>query len=209
MVPSTMAPSSIVAPNVRPPVDLRFAAVRGGAFASIQFQKPSLSLQREGRSSRAVRIAGSFASEISGKCTVTNSSGLPSVFSICGKVGLSARLSASFSHRLLNMNAGPAKTSSRPVTAAKSISSTFRPSDLASFPRLRARLFPDPLNRSKGLFRQGVGERQHSARDLRLAENGDDPGGQSCPIEKDCGWRSARTPHRLCGRRDGSCSEKC
>src|SRR5271165_6056941 len=29
-----MAPSSIVAPNVRPPVDLRFAAVRGGAFAS-------------------------------------------------------------------------------------------------------------------------------------------------------------------------------
>src|SRR5271166_1764867 len=46
------------------------------------------------------------------------------------------------------MNAEPAKTSSRPVTAAKSISSTFRPSDLASFPRLRARLFPDPLNRS-------------------------------------------------------------
>jgi Putative transposase len=38
----------------------RFAAVRGGAFASIQFQKPSLSFQREGRSSRAVQIAALF-----------------------------------------------------------------------------------------------------------------------------------------------------
>src|SRR5271166_1945376 len=57
MVPSTMAPSSIVAPEVWAAVDLRFAAFRGGAFASIQFQKPSLSFQREGRSSRAVRIA--------------------------------------------------------------------------------------------------------------------------------------------------------
>jgi hypothetical protein len=36
-----------------------------------------------------VRIAGSFAFEISGKCTVMNSSGPPSVFSICGKVALS------------------------------------------------------------------------------------------------------------------------
>ena len=52
MVPSTMAPSSIVAPKVWAAVDLRFAAFRGGAFASIQFQKPSLSFQREGRSSR-------------------------------------------------------------------------------------------------------------------------------------------------------------
>ncbi len=43
MVPSTMAPSSIVAPKVWAAVDLRFAAFRGGAFASIQFQKPSLS----------------------------------------------------------------------------------------------------------------------------------------------------------------------
>ena len=59
---------------------LRFAAFRGGAFASIQFQKPSLSFQREGRSSRAVRIAASFAFEISGKCTVMNSSGSPSLF---------------------------------------------------------------------------------------------------------------------------------
>src|SRR5208282_2834115 len=93
------------APKVWAAVDLRFAAFRGGAFASIQFQKPSLSFQREGRSSRAVRIAGSFAFDISGKCTVMNSSGSPSVFSISGKVGLSDRLSASFSHRLLNMNA--------------------------------------------------------------------------------------------------------
>src|SRR5271165_3492494 len=116
MVPSTMAPSSIVAPKVWAAVDLRFAAFRGGAFASIQFQKPSLSFQREGRSSRAVWIAGSFAFEISGKCTVMNSSGSPSVLSICGKVGLSDRLSASFSHRLLNMNAELAKTSSRPNT---------------------------------------------------------------------------------------------
>ena len=43
-----MAPSSIVAPKVWAPVDLRFAAFRGDAFASIQFQKPSLSFQREG-----------------------------------------------------------------------------------------------------------------------------------------------------------------
>jgi hypothetical protein len=54
--------------------------------------------------------------------------GSRSVFSICGKAGLSDRLSASFSRRLLNMNAELAKTSSRSVTAAKSISSTFRPS---------------------------------------------------------------------------------
>src|SRR5271166_4696996 len=196
MVPSTMAPSSIVAPKVWAAVDLRFAAFRGGAFASIQFQKPSLSFQREGRSSRAVRIAGSFAFEISGKCTVMNSSGSPSVFSICGKVGLSDRLSASFSHRLLNMNAELAKTSSRPVTAAKSISSTFRPNDLASFPA-SARLFPDALNRSNGLFRQGVGERQHSARDLRLAENGDDPGGNPVPLRKTAGGGALEHPHRL------------
>ena len=87
MVPSTMAPSSMVAPKVWAAVDLRLAAFRGGAFASIQFQKPSLSFQGEGRSSRAV----------SGKCTVMNSSGSPTVFSICGKVGLSDRLSPSFS----------------------------------------------------------------------------------------------------------------
>src|SRR5208337_1729341 len=39
---------------------------------------------------------------------------------------------------------------------------------LGELPRLRARLFPHALNRSNGLFRQGVGERQHSARDLRF-----------------------------------------
>src|SRR5271157_3546091 len=197
MVPSTMAPSSIVAPKARAPGDLRLAAFRGGAFASIQFQKPSLSFQREGRSSRAVRIAGSFAFEISGKCTVMNSSGSPSVFSICGKVGLSDRLSASFSHRLLNMNAELAKTSSRPVTAAKSILVDIPAERLGELPRLRAHLFPDALNRSNGLFRQGVGERQHSTRDLRLAENGDDPGGNPVPLRKTAGGGALEHPQRL------------
>src|SRR5208282_1442441 len=68
---------------------------------------------------------------------------------------------------------------------------------LGELPRLRARLFPDALNRSNGLFRQGVGERQHSARDLRLAENGDDPGGNPVPLRKTAGGGALEHPHRL------------
>ena len=68
---------------------------------------------------------------------------------------------------------------------------------LGELPRLRARLFPDALNRSNGLFRQGVGERQHGARDLRLAENGDDPGGNPVPLRKTSGSGALEHPHRL------------
>src|SRR5271166_2179452 len=196
MVPSTMAPSSIVAPKVWAAVDLRFAAFRGGAFASIQFQKPSLSFQREGRSSRAVRLAGSFAFEISGKCTVMNSSGSLSVFSICGKVGLNDRLSASFSHRLLNMNAEPAKTSSRPVTAAKSISSTFRPSDLASFPASARAFFRTRSIEATASSARGW-ENGSTAPEICVLQNGDDPGGNPVPLRKTAGGGALEHPHRL------------
>ena len=54
MVPSTMAPSSIVAPKVWAAVDLRFAAFRGGAFASIQFQKPRICSDTTMRFQRSV-----------------------------------------------------------------------------------------------------------------------------------------------------------
>ena len=68
---------------------------------------------------------------------------------------------------------------------------------LGELPRLRARLFPDALNRGNGLFRQGLGERQHSARDLRLAENGDDPSGNPVPLRKTAGGGALEHPHRL------------
>ena len=77
--PSTMAPSSIVVPKVWV-ARLPFADFRRGAFSSTQFQKASLSFQRGGRSSSAARIAGGFDFETSGKWTVMNSRGSPSVF---------------------------------------------------------------------------------------------------------------------------------
>jgi len=43
----------------------------------------------------------------------------------------------------------------------------------------------------------GAGERQHSAQDLSLAENGDDPGGNPVPLRKAAGGGALEHPHRL------------
>src|SRR5208337_1702537 len=177
MVPSTMAPSSIVAPKVWAAVDLRFAAFRGGAFASIQFQKPSLSFQREGRSSRAVRIAIGVLDLRQGGIE------RPSERVIQPQIAEHERRTG---QNLLKAGHGR-KVDLVDIPAER----------LGELPRLRARLFPDALNRSNGLFRQGVGERQHGARDLRLAENGDDPGGNPVPLRKTVGGGALEHPHRL------------
>jgi hypothetical protein len=73
MVPSTTAPSSIVAPTAWAPVDLRFAAFRGGAFARqcVAEMEPMapVACERRGRLRRSRREAAPNGKELDVQAT--------------------------------------------------------------------------------------------------------------------------------------------